>query len=199
VRIVPAAVLLVLTVPAVAGPGAAPTALPRVSTMPALVQRVREAQVRFDALVERAKQDPRMGEIEAYVAYKDDDFASGKRSVRVTNLIAIVADDEAPLALRKKAKDAITGTNARTMDPDLAYTGTGHSKRAAFSTAKVVPLLGAKTGEGGAVDETARRFAAEILDSLWHYATKATAAFDPKTPATWRPAQDDWRKYLLTK
>jgi hypothetical protein len=198
VRLLPAALLLVLAAPAAAGPGAAAPPV-KTTTYAGLVKRVQDAQTRFDALILRSKQDPRTGEVEAYLAYKDEDFQSSKRNVRVTHLVAILADETAPLALRKRAKEAVCSTSARTLDPDIQYTGTGHSKRASFSIAKVVPLLGAKASDGTAVDETTRLFASEVLVSLWHYASRATQAYDPKNPATWRPAQDDWRKYLLTR
>ena len=199
VRLLPAALLLCLTAPALAGPGATASAEGRVTTLSGLKQRIHDTQVRFDALVERAKQDPRTGAVEAYLAYKSEDFENPKRSVRVANLLAIVGDESAPEALRRKAREAIASVNARSFDPDLQYTGVGHSKRAAFSAAKVVALLGAKSAEGVPVDEMGRRLAAEILDSLWHMGNKATEAYDPKNPATWRAAQDGWKTLLQSK
>ena len=199
VRLLPGVLLVALTAPVLAGPGAAPSAAPRITTLPQLSKAAHDAQTRFDALLDRAKKDPRTGEVEAYVAYKEEDFQSNKRNVRVTNLIAIVGDESAPADLRKRAKEALTSVSARSLDPDLQFTGTGHSKRAAFSSAKVVPLLGPKSSDGSAVDETGRRLAAEVLDSLWHWSSKATTSYDPKNSATWRPAQEDWKKYLNTK
>jgi hypothetical protein len=199
VRLLPAALLLCLAAPALAGPGAGASTEGRVTTLAGLKQRVRETQTRFDALIERAKQDPRMGAVEAYVAYKAEDFESPKRNVRAVDLLAIVRDETAPLPLRQRAKEAIASVNARSFDPDLQYTGTGHSKRAAFSAAKLVPLLGGKSAEGLPVDDVGRRLAAEILDSLWHMSSKAMDAYDPKNPATWRVAQDDWKKFLQSK
>ena len=199
VRLLPGVLLVGLTAPVLAGPAAAPSAAPRISTLPQLTQRVHDAQTRFDALLDRAKKDPRTGEVEAYLAYKEEDFASSRRNVRVTNLIAIIGDESAPADLRKRAKDALTSVSARSLDPDLQFTGTGHSKRAAFSLAKVVALLGPKSGDGTPVDEAGRRLAAEVLDSLWHWSSKATTAYDPKNSGTWRAAQEDWKKYLGSK
>ena len=99
------------------------------------------------------------------------------------------------MELREKARDALKSPTHKSFDPDVEI-ASSHSKRASFSMGRVVPLLGSRPSKGGTSGETTRAFAAAILDSYWHYTNKAIQLYDPKEQATWKPAQEEWRKFL---
>ena len=196
-------VLLALAAaPALAGPGGAPPAReppPRITSVADMERRIADSTARLERLLEKARQDPRMAKVERYLSWSSaQDFQNPRRDVHVSDLLEMVADEEAPKELREKARDALKSPTHKSFDPDVDI-ASSHSKRAAFSMARVVPLLGSRPQKPGTSGDMTRAFAAEILDSYWHYTHKAIQLYDPKDPLTWKPAQEEWRKFLSAR
>jgi hypothetical protein len=146
-------------------------------------------------LLEQARQDPRMALVERYLSWtRPEDFTNPRREVRVARLLEFVADEEAPMPLRERARDALKSVTQRSLDPDLSIEE-GRSKRASFSRDRLVPLL-TRPGEKA---EAARAFAAEILESYWHFPDPDIQRYNPRDDATWRRAFEAYRNRLRGK
>jgi hypothetical protein len=158
-------------------------------TRKAELEKAEEALLR---LVELARQDSRMALVERYLSWtRAEDFANPRREVRPARLLEFVADDDAPMELRRRARDALVSVTHRSLDPDLLL-DEGKGKRATFSRERLVPLL-LRPGEKA---EATRTFAAEILDSYWHFADADIQRFNPRDETTWRKAADAYRSLL---
>jgi hypothetical protein len=130
--------------------------------------------------------------VDLYLSWtRAEDFANPRREIRVAKLAEWLADEDAPLELRTRVKDALRSVTQRSLDPDLSM-DEQRSRRSAFSRDKLVPLL-VKAGEKSLVT---RRFAAEILDSYWHFPDPDIQRYDPKDETTWRKAAEAYRNRL---
>jgi hypothetical protein len=194
-----AAVLLLtaLSTPALAGPGS-PAAAPRPSTYAAATEALARSEERLLELLRVAREDPRVLRIQRYLALKTpDDFASTKRD-RVADLAKWMADVEAPMAVREKARDALKSPNHRSIDPDLQVTDGRHSKRIAFCLRTLVPMLDDDAPSG---DETTRAFAADVLQSYWHSNDPDVLRYNPRAgnEKSWASAIAAWKRYLAAR
>lgn len=186
-------VALALAVVAATGWGAPSTQPPR--TAEARRAQIAAAEQRLLQLVDRARQDPRLSKVERYLSWSSEaEFINPKRDVRVVDLVEILRDEAAPLSLRERARDALKSVPHRGLDPDLSV-DEAHSKRAAFSRDRLVPLL-VKGGDSG---EPTRGFAAEILDSYWHFPEQDIRRYNSKDESTWRRCADAYRRKLASK
>src|SRR5262245_22494347 len=149
---------------------------PRARSEPARRAAIEGAAARLLALEAKAKADARTARVDAYLALgKAEDFASSRRP-HPAELVEYMTDDDAPMDLRTRARDALKSMPHRNLDPDLQVLGEGHSRRAAFCREKLVPLL-LRAGEKA---EMTRTFVAEILASFWYFQDPAILAYDPK-------------------
>jgi hypothetical protein len=196
VRRLPFALLVLAAGPALAGPASAPAPAPPRTNPWALAAAQQRAERRLQDLVAAAKEDPRVPRIRRYLTWSKDEFANPRRDPTAKLLVAWMTDDTAPTEVRTAARDALMAAAPHTLDPDLSVDGS-RGRRAPFSLQNLVPLLVAKGDKG--TDDAGRGYVAEVLDNLWHHSTKAIQQYDPKKEATWRPAYDDYRKYLTSR
>ena len=181
-----AGLILVPALLVTAGP-ARPTRT--LATRRAELEKAEEGLLR---LMELSRQDSRMALVDRYLSWtRAEDFANPRREVRPSKLLEFVADDDAPMDLRRRARDALMSVTHRSLDPDLVI-DEGKGKRASFSRDRLVPLL-LRAGDKA---EATRTFAAEILDSYWHFADADIQRFNPRDEATWRKASDAYRNQL---
>ena len=151
-----------------------------------------DTERRLGELVETAKQDPRMTKVRRYLSWsKTEDFTNPRRDVYVKDLVEWLKDEDAPTALRDACRDALKSITQRSLDPDLSIEE-GRNRRAAFSRDRLVPLL-TKAGDKA---EAARAYAAEILESYWHYPDPDIQRFNPKEAGTWAKAAAVYRNRL---
>lgn len=191
-RVLPVLALLVCAAPALFGaPGAARpprTAEERRAALDATERKLAD-------LVETAKQDPRTAKVRRYLTWsRTEDFTNPKRDVFVKDLVEWLKDEDAPASLRDACRDALKSITQRSVDPDLSIEE-GRNRRAAFSREKLIPML-TKAGDKA---ESTRAYAAEILESYWHFAEPDIARFNPKDDATWAKAAAAYRNRLRGK
>ena len=165
---------------------------------PPSIRFLREAIANTDKALDRlgaeALKDPRLAKVEKYLSWTlPEDFRNPRRDVTVKDLFGWMVDEAAPMELRETAKKALMSVPQRMNDPDLEYSGSGRSKRAAFSRSSLVPLLTSKASE------FIRMAAAELLDSYWKPNDSDIKRYNPRDDKTWGPARTAWNKFLAGK
>lgn len=185
---------LLFAAPALAGPGSAPAKPPtRHLTVEAMNAEIDRAEARLEALTAKAHEDPRTMKVDRYLAYSVEELQAARREVKAADLADFIADKDAPISLRERARDALKSPLHRTNDPDLMITE-GRSRRARFCEAKLLPLLTSR-------DEIARTFAADLLDQYWYFTDPDIQRYNPRpgNERTWAPALAAYRRLLGTK
>jgi hypothetical protein len=160
-----------------------------------LGQRLDELALRIRKLVEEANRDPAERLVDKYSGYSDDELKlrSSKR-VDAEMLVDIMVDPKKNHLLREKAQQVLLRGAQVRGDPDLSQTEKQgrQSKRAYFCDRTLVKHLRDE-------DAVARKLTHDLLMALWRLgaaAAPAISAYNPNDEKTWKPAYNEWKKYL---